>query len=218
MTQTFTMAFTAKCAECSVYARATACNLSGLFYILYKESASPCFFTLLQLECVWEAARAGGDEYSSSDLKRLNLLLKGGSISPYHISFLTCALRASPPRGISLTCARVDKCNTGRCTSEFIGEQLTNKAGVHAMPEQALTDDRPTPPSSLYICAGVRPVSRREYLACLNKLRFTHWLMENQRWRACVTAYRRSFWPPVLPSPPPSAGPSWRFLKCHRCF
>lgn len=58
-------------------------------------------------------------------------------------------------------CVSVDKCNMGRCASEFIGEQLTNKAGVHTMPEQALTDD-PTPPNSLYICAGVRPVSRRE--------------------------------------------------------
>lgn len=38
MTQTFTMAFTAKCAECSVCELSTACNLSRLFFIFFIKS------------------------------------------------------------------------------------------------------------------------------------------------------------------------------------
>lgn len=48
MTQSFTMAFTAKCAECSVYARGVQPVIcQAFFYILYKESASPCFFSVV---------------------------------------------------------------------------------------------------------------------------------------------------------------------------
>ena len=39
MSQSLSVAFTAKCAECGVCERSAACNLSGLFYILHKESA-----------------------------------------------------------------------------------------------------------------------------------------------------------------------------------
>lgn len=139
MTQTFTMAFTAKCAECSVCERSKACNLSGLFYILYKESASPCFFTLLQSECLLEEVRAGGDEHGSSDVRRpplLDLLLEGGNISLDHISFVACGYShvLCVYLFVVYQCgASVDSGNMGHCSGEVsIGRQLTNKAGVHA--------------------------------------------------------------------------------------
>lgn len=46
MTQTFTMAFTAKCAECSVCERSTACNLSAFFIFFIKSQLLPAFYTV----------------------------------------------------------------------------------------------------------------------------------------------------------------------------
>lgn len=137
MTQTFTMAFTAKCAECSVCERSTACNLSGLFYILYKESASPCFLHCCSQSVFLEEVRAGGDECGGSDLKQpfsSTFLLRGGNISLDRISCVACS--RSHVRLLSVACqwrVSVDSSNMGHCSSEVsIGKQLTNKAGVHA--------------------------------------------------------------------------------------
>lgn len=118
MTQTFTMAFTAKCAECSVCERSTACNLSGLFYILYKESAPLCFLHCCS-QCLWEESRDERCQLRSF----LDLLL-----SPTFLHTLY----------INVACSYVLVCSLELLTAVTqdievsSGEQLTNKAGVHA--------------------------------------------------------------------------------------
>lgn len=142
MTQTFTMAFTAKCAECSVCERSTACNLSGLFYILYKESASPCFLHCCS-ESVCEkkseqgamstAAQIWSNPFSSTFNWREEVFFFLLLYVIYRCCMFTClCVCVCLVRASSLSVS-VDSSNMGHYSSEVsIGKQLTNKAGAHA--------------------------------------------------------------------------------------
>lgn len=152
MTQTFSMAFTAKCAECSVCEPSTACNLSSSFLCsLQRVSFSSLFFPYIVAAGV------------SLKALLLDLFTETFLYIIHHLSHVVAHMCAHT---LYQCCVSVDSSRTRHCSSEVsIGGQLTNKAGVHANrgTEQALTVD-PTPPQpfSLCICAGVKLVSQRK--------------------------------------------------------
>lgn len=178
MTQTFTMAFTAKCAECSVCARGTACNLSGLFYILYKESASPCFSRCCSRSVFEEkremstAVQAG----SSSTFYRREETFLSKRVS--FVAWGYSRVRCVPLRGVPV----VFECWQQRygTLQQWVHWQAADKQGGSACHARAGRNWWPHPTQlPVYLCRGQACVTVKEYLACLNKLRFAHWLMEN---------------------------------------
>lgn len=124
MTQTFTMAFTAKCAECGVCERSTACNSSGLFCILYKASASPCFLHC----CSQNVSEERCKEDSNLKEKKKRFLFKP------HLALAACGYsHASTSCSWYISGVSVDSSNMGHCRSEVsIGRQLTNKAHANS--------------------------------------------------------------------------------------
>lgn len=136
------------------------------------------------------------------------------------MQFFTCVLRVSSLRGVSVVCecwqvqyGTLQQWVHWQAADELGGSACHARAGLNWWPHPTRLP--------VYLCRGQTCVTAREYLACLNKLRFAHWLMENQ-WRrlvlplidvpfgrqCCVS--RRTF---AL-----STGPLCRFLNYHDCF
>lgn len=137
--QTFSVAFTAKCAECGVRQRATACNLLRLFFflLLYPSRRSRPLHSFSSRRLTVSSrnkVRRGRDERAGSgSLRRalqLDLLLKSGGISFSSRAVCRVYLFAAN----SGWRAGGDSGDMGRCSGEVsIGEQLTRRGGgVHA--------------------------------------------------------------------------------------
>lgn len=187
MTQTFTMAFTAKCAECSVCEWSTACNLSGLFFIFFiKSQLLPAFLHLLQSECLRQEVRAGGDQRSGSDLKQPSTAERNTFRQIVYISFVA---RSCPRVCVCCVCplfeacqrrVSVDSSNMGHRGVHLISRRQTRR-GRMPIADRADRNWWPHPtPGPVYLCRGRACVVAGEHLASLDKLRFARWLMENQ--------------------------------------
>lgn len=191
MTQTFTMAFTAKCAECSVCERSTACNLSAFFIFFIKSQLLPAFYTV----AVRVSARRRASRGRWVQQGRFEATLSPRPLTEERKCFFLLLLYV-----IYRCCMFTCLCVCVSCTRLFFVVRVLTAAiwDIRAvrcplasswqtrqehMPIAGLNWWPHTPPHPVYLRRGRSCVTDLEYLASLNKLRFTRWPMEKQRQR-----------------------------------
>ena len=207
-----------------------------LFYILYKESASPRFPTLLQSECLLarrrRARRLGlqSSPLASTFCRREETFLQ----IVYHVLYVVihmCVLSSWNIAGVWVLTAVIRDIAAARCPLASSWQTrrecmpIADRAGLNWWPH-------PTP-LPVYLCRGRASCRAGRVFSKLKQAQVCMLGYEKRTAEACVTSHRRSFRPPVLCftkmfCPPPS--PRLRlpaptsfffplsFLNCHHCF